>query len=77
MRRNHQYARVMLLVGALAYQRVENRLSSLDTLLDQEREYLRVAVTRIVAHQPHVLLVEKTIARYAQVPRNGPDYTTS
>jgi 1-phosphatidylinositol-3-phosphate 5-kinase len=32
----------------------------------QEREYLRVAVARIAAHQPHVLLVEKTVARYAQ-----------
>jgi hypothetical protein len=27
----------MLLLGALEYQRVENRLSSLDTLLDQVR----------------------------------------
>ena len=70
MRRAHQYARVMLLAGALEYQRVENRLSSLDTLLDQEREYLRVAVARITNHQPHVLLVEKTVARYAQVRWN-------
>jgi 1-phosphatidylinositol-3-phosphate 5-kinase len=40
---------VLLLSGALEYQRVANKLSSFDTLLDQEREHLRLAVARIAA----------------------------
>jgi 1-phosphatidylinositol-3-phosphate 5-kinase len=40
---------VVLLSGALEYQRVANRLSSFDTLLEQEREHLRLAVARIAA----------------------------
>lgn len=40
---------VLLLSGALEYQRVANRLSSFDTLLEQEREHLRLAVSRIAA----------------------------
>lgn len=73
MASRHENPRVVLLLGALEYQRVSNRLSSLDTLLDQEREYLRVEVARITAHNPHVLLVEKTVARYAQVGANPGD----
>ena len=54
---------MVLLRGALEYQRVSNRLSSLDTLLDQEREFLRVEVARVTSLNPHVLLVERTVAR--------------
>jgi 1-phosphatidylinositol-3-phosphate 5-kinase len=61
--------RLLLLGGALQYQRVEGRLSSLDTLLEQERAHLRVACARAVALQPSVVLVEKSCARYAQVRR--------
>jgi 1-phosphatidylinositol-3-phosphate 5-kinase len=42
---------VLLLSGALEYQRVANKLSSFDTLLDQEREHLRLAVARIAAYK--------------------------
>ncbi|KAK3272277.1 hypothetical protein CYMTET_19418 [Cymbomonas tetramitiformis] len=66
MASSHEAPRIVLLLGALEYQRVENRLSSLDTLLEQEREHLRVAVARIAVHRPDVLLVEKTVSRYAQ-----------
>jgi 1-phosphatidylinositol-3-phosphate 5-kinase len=40
---------VVLLSGALEYQRVANKLSSFDMLLEQEREHLRLAVARIAA----------------------------
>lgn len=40
---------VLLLSGALEYQRVANKLSSFDTLLEQEKEHLRLAVARIAA----------------------------
>jgi len=58
--------RLLLLGGALQYQRVEGRLSSLDTLLEQERAHLRVACARVIALKPNVVLVERSCARYAQ-----------
>ncbi|KAF6260565.1 hypothetical protein COO60DRAFT_884435 [Scenedesmus sp. NREL 46B-D3] len=57
---------VVLLSGALEYQRVANKLSSFDTLLEQEREHLRLAVARIAACKPDLLLVERSVARSAQ-----------
>uniref|UniRef100_A0A7N0T2N2 1-phosphatidylinositol-3-phosphate 5-kinase n=2 Tax=Kalanchoe fedtschenkoi TaxID=63787 RepID=A0A7N0T2N2_KALFE len=58
--------RLLILGGALEYQRVSNLLSSFDTLLQQEMDHLRMAVARIDAHQPDVLLVEKSVSRFAQ-----------
>ncbi|XP_019198736.1 PREDICTED: 1-phosphatidylinositol-3-phosphate 5-kinase FAB1B-like isoform X1 [Ipomoea nil] len=58
--------RILILGGALEYQRVANALSSFDTLLQQEMDHLKMAVARIDAHQPDVLLVEKTVSRHAQ-----------
>ncbi|KAJ3691760.1 hypothetical protein LUZ61_020924 [Rhynchospora tenuis] len=58
--------RILILGGALEYQRVSNLLSSFDTLLQQEVEYLRMAVAKIQVHRPDVLLVEKAVARSAQ-----------
>lgn len=55
MKSNIEGARLMLIRGALEYQRVENKLASLDTLLDQEREHLRVIVARIVLHKPDLV----------------------
>ncbi|RAL43828.1 hypothetical protein DM860_014329 [Cuscuta australis] len=58
--------RILILGGALEYQRVSNLLSSVDTLLQQEMDHLKMAVAKIDAHQPDVLLVEKSVSRYAQ-----------
>ncbi|XP_052182614.1 1-phosphatidylinositol-3-phosphate 5-kinase FAB1B-like [Diospyros lotus] len=58
--------RLMILGGALEYQRVSNHLSSFDTLLQQEMDHLKMAVAKIDAHQPDVLLVEKSVSRFAQ-----------
>ncbi|XP_062192665.1 1-phosphatidylinositol-3-phosphate 5-kinase FAB1B-like [Phragmites australis] len=58
--------RILILGGALEYQRVSNLLSSFDTLLQQETDYLKMAVAKIKAHQPSVVLVEKSVSRYAQ-----------
>ncbi|KAF8011269.1 hypothetical protein BT93_J1777 [Corymbia citriodora subsp. variegata] len=57
--------RILILGGALEYQRVSNHLSSFDTLLRQEMEYLKMAVTKIDAQHPDVLLVENSVSRYA------------
>lgn len=58
--------RLLLLGGALEYARVQGRLSSLDTLLEQERAHLRAAVARVAAMRPDVVLVESSVARFAQ-----------
>ncbi|KAL3695599.1 hypothetical protein R1sor_009675 [Riccia sorocarpa] len=58
--------KVLLLGGALEYQRVSGQLSSLDTLIHQEKEHLRMTVSKIESYHPNVLLVEKTVSRYAQ-----------
>ncbi|KAG8047616.1 hypothetical protein GUJ93_ZPchr0008g12981 [Zizania palustris] len=57
---------ILILGGALEYQRISNLLSSFDTLLQQETDYLKMAVAKIKAHQPSVVLVEKSVSRYAQ-----------
>ncbi|KAK9025210.1 hypothetical protein V6N11_065106 [Hibiscus sabdariffa] len=58
--------RLMILGGALEYQRVSNLLSSFDTLLLQEMDHLKMAVAKIEAHKPNILLVEKSVSRFAQ-----------
>ncbi|TKY64198.1 1-phosphatidylinositol-3-phosphate 5-kinase FAB1B [Spatholobus suberectus] len=58
--------RLLILGGALEYQRVSNLLSSVDTLLQQEMDHLKMAVAKIASHQPNILLVEKSVSRYAQ-----------
>ncbi|KAJ7963358.1 1-phosphatidylinositol-3-phosphate 5-kinase [Quillaja saponaria] len=58
--------RFLILGGALEYQRVTNLLSSFDTLLQQEMDHLKMAVAKIAAHHPDVILVEKSVSRFAQ-----------
>uniref|UniRef100_A0A1D1XRI7 1-phosphatidylinositol-3-phosphate 5-kinase n=1 Tax=Anthurium amnicola TaxID=1678845 RepID=A0A1D1XRI7_9ARAE len=58
--------RLLILGGALEYQRKANSLSSVDTLLQQEMDHLKMAVAKIEAQHPNVLLVEKSVSRYAQ-----------
>ncbi|KAF5193918.1 1-phosphatidylinositol-3-phosphate 5-kinase FAB1A [Thalictrum thalictroides] len=58
--------RFLVLGGALEYQRVTNHLSSFDTLLQQEMDHLKMAVAKIDAYHPNVLLVEKSVSRFAQ-----------
>ncbi|CAG8438826.1 1515_t:CDS:10 [Scutellospora calospora] len=57
--------RVLILTFALEYHRVENQLMSLDPVIAQEEEHLRLLVNRIAALRPHLVLVEKTVARKA------------
>ncbi|KAK1314676.1 1-phosphatidylinositol-3-phosphate 5-kinase FAB1B [Acorus calamus] len=58
--------RFLILGGALEYQRVTNQLSSLDTLLQQEMDHLKMAVAKIHSQNPDVVLVEKSVSRHAQ-----------
>ncbi|KAI8914807.1 hypothetical protein DFJ77DRAFT_35109 [Powellomyces hirtus] len=65
MLRSISQPKIMLLTFALEYQRVENQFLSLDPLLSQEREHLKILVSRVVALQPDIVLVEKTVSRLA------------
>ncbi|KAF3973833.1 hypothetical protein CMV_002766 [Castanea mollissima] len=73
MKTNIEKPRLLILGGALEYQRVTNHLSSFDTLLQQEMDHLKMAVAKIDAHRPNILLVEKSVSRYAQEYLLGKD----
>nr|XP_016464783.1 PREDICTED: putative 1-phosphatidylinositol-3-phosphate 5-kinase FAB1C isoform X1 [Nicotiana tabacum] len=66
MTSQYKNARLLILRGALEYQRAANQLASFDTLLQQEKEHLKMIISRIEAHHPNVLLVEKSVSSYAQ-----------
>ncbi|KAG9305891.1 hypothetical protein G9A89_016543 [Geosiphon pyriformis] len=57
--------RVLILTFPLELQRVENQFMSLDPVIAQEDMYLQNLVARIVDLRPHLVLVEKTVARNA------------
>lgn len=39
-------AKIMMLSGGIEYTRKENRMASLDTLLEQEERYMEILVTK-------------------------------
>ncbi|KAL8463579.1 hypothetical protein ACS0TY_034291 [Phlomoides rotata] len=65
MMSQYKNARLLLLRGALEYQRVPNQLASFETLLQQENDQLKTIVSKIEAHRPNVLLVEKSVSSFA------------
>lgn len=66
MTSQYKNPRLLVLGGALEYQRAHNQLASFDTLLQQEIDHLKMIVSKIEAHRPNVLLVEKSVSSYAQ-----------
>ncbi|GJN29091.1 hypothetical protein PR202_gb17284 [Eleusine coracana subsp. coracana] len=62
----HENPRLLILGGALEHQKVTNKLASINSIIEQEKEYLKNAVAKIEAQRPHVLLVEKSVPLYAQ-----------
>lgn len=65
MRDDIEAPRLLLLGCAIEYER-DNKFSVLANLAHQEREYLRIAVSKIVAQSPDVVLVERSVAGVAQ-----------
>ncbi|KAF7058828.1 hypothetical protein CFC21_065805 [Triticum aestivum] len=59
-------AKLLILGGALEYQKASNKLASIGTILEQEKEYLRTVVGKIESRKPNVLIVEKSVSSYAQ-----------
>ncbi|KAJ0679541.1 putative 1-phosphatidylinositol-3-phosphate 5-kinase chromatin regulator PHD family [Helianthus annuus] len=66
MTSQYKNPRLLILGGALEYQRTHNHLASIETLLQQEIDHLKMIISRIEARRPNVLLVEKSVASYAQ-----------
>ncbi|KAL6600768.1 hypothetical protein ACP70R_045053 [Stipagrostis hirtigluma subsp. patula] len=62
----HKNAKLLILGGALEYQKVSNKLASIGTILEQEKEHLRTIVGKIMSRKPNVLLVEKSASSFAQ-----------
>ncbi|KAJ4801084.1 1-phosphatidylinositol 3-phosphate 5-kinase [Rhynchospora pubera] len=62
----HVNPRLLLVGGSLEYQKVSNKLASLNNVLQQEKDHLKTIVEKISALKPHVLLVEKSVSPYAQ-----------
>ncbi len=59
-------ARIMVLNGGIEYTRTENRIASLDTLLEQEERYMEILVTKIFKLKPNILICSKSVCRKAQ-----------
>ncbi|KAM0917076.1 hypothetical protein ACQ4PT_009758 [Festuca glaucescens] len=62
----HRNAKLLILGGALEYQKASNKLESIGTILEQEKEFLRTIVGKVESRRPNVLIVEKSVSSYAQ-----------
>lgn len=59
-------AKIIMLSGGIEYTRTENRIASLDTLLEQEERYMEILVSKIFKVAPNILIVGKSVCRKAQ-----------
>jgi 1-phosphatidylinositol-3-phosphate 5-kinase len=69
--------KVLLLQCPIAYQRVEGKFVTIESLILQEKEYLRNVTSRILSLAPDVVLVHKNVAGIAQdlLRDNGEKFT--
>lgn len=58
--------KILLLQCPIAYQRVEGKFVTIESLILQEKEYLRNVTSRIMSYAPDVVLVHKNVAGVAQ-----------
>ena len=57
--------RIMVVTFPLDYHRVDNQFMSLDPILAQEKDYLRLLTRRIIDVRPHIVLVQRSASRIA------------
>lgn len=57
--------RIMVVTFPLDYHRVEHQFMSLDPIMAQEKDYLRLLTRRIIDVRPHIVLVERSASRLA------------
>ena len=58
--------KIMLMNGSISYQRVLNKLTSLNPVFLQEKEYLSKVIDRVESFGPDVLIVEKSVSQIAK-----------
>ncbi|GAK62070.1 uncharacterized protein PAN0_001d0267 [Moesziomyces antarcticus] len=58
-------ARIIVIRFPLDYHRGPNQFMSLEPLMAQEHEFIRILVARIIALRPQIVVVEKTVSRTA------------
>ncbi|UIZ20905.1 hypothetical protein KXD40_001420 [Peronospora effusa] len=68
MARQVENPRILLFACGISYDRSNGigRMSSLDTLMEQEKNDMAILVEKISALEPDVIFVEKTVSRHAQ-----------
>jgi 1-phosphatidylinositol-3-phosphate 5-kinase len=57
--------RIVIVSFSIEYQKHQQNVISLQPIIEQEREFLRVVINRIVKLQPRVLLAEKSVSGIA------------
>lgn len=60
------FPRILLLQCPIVYERIEGKFVTIETVLLQEKEYLRNVCARIMNFEPNVVLVHKNVAGIAQ-----------
>ena len=58
--------RILLIAEGIEFQRADMKLSSMDTLIEQEDKHMELAVEKIMSLKPDIILVGKAIGRKAQ-----------
>ena len=58
-------ARIMIITFPIEYHRNADQLMSLESIMAQEYEFLRILVARIVAQRPNVVMVQKGVSHIA------------
>ena len=58
--------RIMVLANGIEYTRTENRILTLETLLEQENRYFQILITKITKMKPDILIVGRSVSRKAQ-----------
>lgn len=51
--------KIMLLAGGIEFQRAEIKLSSMDTLIEQEDKYMEILVEKIMSLKPGMMKYEE------------------
>lgn len=65
MRRRMSSPRVVIISFPIEYQRHQHHFMSLQPVIEQEREFLKQLVNRIIALRPQLLLTEKSVSGLA------------
>lgn len=63
---NKDNPKILILAGGIEFHRQDFRMSSLDTLIDQEDKFLEIMVEKIMSLSPDIILVGKSVSRRAQ-----------